>query len=95
VGPSREVLGLSKLARIANRHAQRLQVQERLTVNIAEDVQVATHCLGVAVLVEAAHMCMVMRGVEKVGSCTATTAYLGSFQESAELRQEFLALVKK
>lgn len=95
VGPSLEVLGLSKLSRIANMYARRLQVQERMTGQIAKDIMEATHCHGVAVLVEAAHMCMVMRGVEKVGSCTATTSFLGSFKDSAELRQEFLTLVKK
>jgi len=95
VGPTREVLGLSKLARIADMYARRLQVQERMTSQIAEDVQTSTHCHGVAVLMEATHMCMCMRGVEKVGACTATTSFTGNFKENTGLRQEFLTMVKK
>lgn len=95
VGPSRKVLGLSKLARIANMYARRLQVQERLTMEIAAEVQKSTECHGVAVLVEASHMCMVMRGVQQPGSSTTTSHYTGILERDISRRQEFLSMVTR
>ena len=91
--PSGKILGLSKLARIANLYSRRFQVQERLTRQIAEAIQTAVAPLGVAVMVEASHMCMVMRGVEKAGSSTVTSTLLGAFEKDKDLRKEFFGLV--
>jgi len=91
--PNGKILGLSKLARIANLFGRRLQVQERLTRQIAEAIQDAINPLGVAVVLEATHMCMVMRGVEKAGASTVTSTLLGVLKDDKDLRKEFFAHV--
>ncbi|HER34203.1 MAG: GTP cyclohydrolase I FolE [Halothiobacillaceae bacterium] len=93
--PQGKVLGLSKLARIVDLFARRLQIQENMTQQIAEAVESATGAAGVAVQVRAAHMCMAMRGVEKVESETITSRMTGQFRESAATRNEFLQLVAR
>lgn len=91
--PSGKVLGLSKVARIVDMYARRLQIQENLTKQIADAIQEVTNAKGVAVILEAKHMCMMMRGVEKQNSVMKTSIMLGHFRESAQTRNEFLALV--
>ncbi|WP_433738724.1 GTP cyclohydrolase I FolE [Pseudomonas putida] len=91
--PTGKVLGLSKVARLVDMFARRLQIQENLTRQIAEAVQKVTGAAGVAVVIEAQHMCMMMRGVEKQNSTMNTSVMLGAFRESSNTRQEFLQLI--
>jgi GTP cyclohydrolase I len=91
--PTGRVLGLSKVARIVDMFARRLQIQENLTRQIAEAVERITGAAGVAVVIEAQHMCMMMRGVEKQNSQMFTSVMLGAFRDSSNTRQEFLQLI--
>jgi GTP cyclohydrolase IA len=91
--PSGKVLGLSKVARIVDLYARRLQIQENLSRQIAEAIQQVTGALGVAVVIEAKHMCMMMRGVEKQNSSMVTSVMLGEFRHNAATRSEFLSLI--
>jgi GTP cyclohydrolase IA len=93
--PERRVVGLSKIARLVNLYARRLQIQERLTHQIASAIQEHISPKGVAVVIEARHLCMVMRGVEKQHSQTLTSAMLGAFREKKQTRDEFLSLIGK
>jgi GTP cyclohydrolase I len=91
--PSGKVLGLSKFARIVDMYARRMQIQENLTRQIAEAVLQVTNARGVAVVVEAKHLCMMMRGVEKQNSSMTSSVMLGAFRDNISTRQEFLTLV--
>lgn len=91
--PNGEVTGLSKIARVIDCFSHRLQIQERMTKQIRECIQEALHPLGVMVVVEAQHMCMQMRGVEKQGSVTTTSDFCGAFNQ-AKTREEFLQLIR-
>ena len=91
--PNGKITGLSKIARVVETYARRLQVQERLTVEIRDAIQEALHPLGVAVVIEAMHTCMVVRGVEKSNSVTTTSAFSGAFLNSLRTRNEFLNLI--
>jgi len=91
--PQKKVIGLSKIPRIVDMFARRLQIQERLTQEVAQTVQQVIEPLGVGVICEARHFCMMMRGVEKQHSGAMTSAMLGSFRDCKETRDEFLALV--
>ena len=92
--PTGKVLGLSKVARIVDMFARRLQIQENLTRQIADAISLVTDAAGVAVVIEAKHMCMMMRGVEKQNSVMSTSVMLGAFRESYNTRQEFLQLIR-
>ncbi|CAN5437875.1 GTP cyclohydrolase I FolE [soil metagenome] len=92
--PDGKVIGLSKVARIVDVFARRLQIQEQLTTQIADALMQALHPLGVAVVIEAKHLCMMMRGVEKQNSIMKTSCLLGTFEEDARTRSEFLALLR-
>jgi len=93
--PDGRVIGLSKLPRIVDAFARRLQVQERLTSQVAQTIADKVQPLGVAVVIEATHLCMAMRGVEKQNSVTVTSAMLGAFQNDARTRAEFLGLIQR
>jgi GTP cyclohydrolase I len=93
--PDKKVVGLSKIARLVNMYARRLQIQERLTSQIAKTIQERLAPEGVGVVIEARHLCMVMRGVEKQNSAAVTSAMLGAFRENKQTRDEFLALIGK
>lgn len=93
--PNGKVIGLSKIPRIIDMFSRRLQVQERLTHQIAEAIQEVLEPLGVAVVMEGVHMCMQMRGVEKQNSFASTSSMLGQFRKSAETRAEFLSIISK
>jgi len=92
--PNRKVIGLSKIPRLVDVFARRLQVQERLTTQIAETIMEKVRPRGVGVIIEARHLCMIMRGVEKQNSVAVTSAMLGSFRNNAQTRNEFLNLVR-
>jgi GTP cyclohydrolase IA len=91
--PNKKVVGLSKIARLVNMYARRLQIQERLTSQIAKAIEEKLSPEGVGVVVEARHLCMVMRGVEKQHSAAMTSAMLGAFRENKQTRDEFLSLI--
>jgi len=91
--PNKKVVGLSKIARLVNMYARRLQIQERLTSQIAKAIQEKLAPEGVGVVVEARHLCMVMRGVEKQHSSAMTSAMLGAFRDNKQTRDEFLSLI--
>lgn len=92
--PSGKVLGLSKVARIVDMFARRLQIQEQLTHEIAMTIQEVTGAVGVGVIIEAKHLCMMMRGVEKQNSVMKTSAMLGNFRSNSATRTEFLSLLR-
>jgi GTP cyclohydrolase I len=93
--PKGRVIGLSKIPRLVDAFARRLQVQERLTVQIAEALQEHIQPRGVGVVIEAMHFCMIMRGVEKQNSVAVTSCMLGAFRDQVQTREEFLALIRK
>lgn len=91
--PNGYITGLSKIARVVECFARRLQVQERLTLQIRDSIQEALNPVGVAVVIEASHMCMQMRGIEKQGSATTTSAFTGIFLSDPRTREEFMSLI--
>jgi GTP cyclohydrolase I len=91
--PDGKITGLSKIARVVDAYARRLQVQERLTMQIRDCIQETLKPLGVAVVIEALHLCMVMRGVQKQHSVTTTSAFTGGFMKSDKTREEFIHLI--
>lgn len=91
--PNGKIIGLSKIPRLVDMFARRLQVQERLTTQIAETIREKIHPKGVAVVIEAQHLCMIMRGIEKQNSIAVTSSMLGGFKENQNTRNEFLNLV--
>jgi GTP cyclohydrolase I len=93
--PDGKVMGLSKVPRLVDMFARRLQVQERLTVEIADTIMEKVKPKGVAVVIEAMHFCMIMRGVEKQNSVAVTSCMRGVFHDQAQTREEFLSLIKK
>ena len=93
--PHGKVIGLSKVARLVDMFARRLQVQERLTSQIAEAIRGALNPRGVAVLIEAQHLCMMMRGVAKQNSLTVTSCMLGGFRDDPKTRQEFMDIIRR
>ena len=93
--PNKKVVGLSKIPRLVNLYSRRLQIQERLTNQIAQAIEKAIAPIGVGVVIEARHMCMVMRGVEKQNSRAVTSAMLGSFRDNQQTREEFLSLIAR
>ncbi|EKE01557.1 MAG: hypothetical protein ACD_21C00105G0006 [uncultured bacterium] len=93
--PNGKIIGLSKIPRIVDMFARRLQVQENLTTQIAESVMKVTEALGVGVVIEAEHLCMIARGVEKKNVTVKTSAMLGAFRRSAVSRNEFLSLIQR
>jgi GTP cyclohydrolase I len=93
--PSRRCVGISKLARIVEAHAKRLQLQERLTTSVAEDIMRIVRPKGVMVVIEAEHLCMTMRGVKKAGTRTVTSVVRGIFRENEATRMEALALIRR
>jgi len=92
---NQRVFGISKLARLADMHARRLQIQQRLTDEIAQTIFEAIDAEGVGVVIEARHLCMMMRGVQKQNSVVITSAMLGSFRDAPATREEFLALIAR
>lgn len=92
--PNKKVLGLSKIARLVEMFCRRLQIQERLTMEIATAIAEAVSPRGVGVVIEATHMCMVMRGVQKLNSKTVTSHMIGEFRADPKTRQEFLSLIR-
>ncbi len=93
--PTGHVLGLSKIARIVDMYARRLQIQENLTKQIADAIQSVTNAAGVGVIIEAQHMCMMMRGVQKQNSVMKSSMMLGTFRTNVSTRMEFLQLINK
>jgi GTP cyclohydrolase I len=92
--PKGKVMGLSKVARIVDMYARRLQIQENLTKEISDTIMNVTGAIGVAVVIEAKHLCMMMRGVEKQNSVMTTSCMLGSFRKDASTRMEFMNLIR-
>ncbi len=93
--PKEKILGLSKVARVVDVYARRLQIQERLTRQIADVLMTRLDAAGVGVVIEAQHLCMMMRGVQKQNSVMVTSCLLGTFRKNADTRAEFLNLIKK
>lgn len=93
--PNKHIVGLSKIPRVVDAYSRRLQVQERLTMQIRDSIQNTLNPIGVAVVIEARHFCMQMRGVSKQSSTTTTSAFTGEFLNSSKTREEFIHLIKR